>query len=717
MSSSLPAPIGSFEALAESAPDAILTIDAESTILSANAAAERVLGYRPEELIGQALTMIIPPRLRAAHDAGIARYLRTGQRRIPWTGVELPAVRKDGSEFPAEISFGEFTDESGRHVFSGFIRDISDRVRVNRELQQTRAMAERALQEVEAIGRIIDAPLSRGTYDTMVDDLLTRLCDELQADSAALFLLDETDEKLHVRAASGVFAALGREVVVGIGEGVSGKVALTNTPLVLHDGAGEALVAPPEVRSQLRSLAAVPIQYEGAVIGVLHVGSREPAHFSEPTLRLLRLVGERTSGAFARTRIYEELVRHTRQERALRQLAQAVTGALKVTDVMRHVAEGAMEISSAMGAYVEQVIDDRSIEIVAATGQGAPPVGQRFAFPGSLTDEIIRNREPIFLEGMEGIGAAMAPYLAEHCPQCSVFLLPIFAEARTLGALVLVRGPHEPRFDESVVTHLRTLGDLASIALQKLLALAESERRRKEAEAAVKARDEVLSVVSHDLRNPVSTVAMSASLLLDTDIQLTAEQRHAQLDIIKRSAHRMNRLIQDLLDVARIEGNRLRISCRCENPSALALEVLESFRIIAGTKGIAIDADIAKDLRRVHVDRDRVIQLLSNYMNNALKFAGSRKEGGRVTLRLRATEGGGVIYSVTDNGPGIPQEELPKVFERFWQSKRTAHMGTGLGLAVAQGIARAHRGSVRVESTPDEATTFYFEVPRSRECD
>jgi signal transduction histidine kinase len=447
------------------------------------------------------------------------------------------------------------------------------------------------------------------------------------------------------------------------------------------------------------------------------VGSRKTDHFTKSDLRILRLVADRTSGVFARSRLYEQLIRHTEQERALRQLAQAVTGAVRITEVMHHVVEGAIAVSGAQGAYVEQVIDAESIEVVASAGRGSPPIGQRFAFPGSLTEEIIEAREPIFLPAMEGIGAAIAPYLADHCAGCSVYLVPIFAETQTLGALVLVNGPGEPVFDDGVTTQLRTLGDLASIALQKLLALAESERRRREAEAAVKARDEVLSVVSHDLRNPVSTVAMSASLLLDKDIPLTSDQRQAQLDIISRSAQRMNRLIQDLLDVARIEGNRLTISCRCEDPSTLAAEVFDSFQNIARSKGITIDADIATGLPQVYADRDRIVQLLSNYMNNAIKFATARKEGGRVTLRAKAAESGGVVYSVTDNGSGISAEELPRVFQRFWQAKRTAHMGTGLGLAIAQGIAKAHRGSVRVESTPNEATTFYFELPHSRECD
>ena len=708
--------LGSFEALAESAPDAILTIDAESIILSANPATKRVFGYDPEELLGQRLTVLIPERMRASHDAGISRYLRTGRRNIPWTGIELPARRKDGSEIPVEISFGEFTDEHGRRVFSGFVRDVSERIRYQHELQEARATAERALHDLETIGRIIDVPLARGSYETMMNDLLQRLCEELEADSAALLLLDDTGGRLAVRAAAGLFDKLGRGVVVPLGKGVSGAVAADGKPRIYDESASAELIAPPELRSQIKSMAAVPIRSDDAVIGVIHVASRQRAHFSEYDLRLLQVVAERTAGVFARTRLYAELVKRTEEERALRQLAQSVTGAVRVSELMHQIVQGALAVSGAQGAYVEQVVDDDAIEVVAAAGTGTPPPGQRFAYPGSLTEEIISQGEPIFLAHGEGIGVAIAAYLTEQCPGCSVFLVPLMADARPLGALALIRAPEEAEFEQGVIHRVRTLGDLASIALQKLLALAESERRRAEAEAAVRARDEVLSIVSHDLRNPVSTVAMSASLLLDTDLQLSDEQRQAQLGVIARSAERMNRLIQDLLDVARIEGNRLTITCRCEDPAALATEVCDAFRAAAEQGSVVLECDIAPGLRRVYVDRDRVVQLLANYLNNALKFARRRPADARIVVRARVTDAGGAVFSVTDNGPGIPAAELPNVFRRFWQSERTAHMGTGLGLAIAHGIAQAHRGRVWVESTPNVATTFYFELPYAKEC-
>jgi signal transduction histidine kinase len=218
----------------------------------------------------------------------------------------------------------------------------------------------------------------------------------------------------------------------------------------------------------------------------------------------------------------------------------------------------------------------------------------------------------------------------------------------------------------------------------------------------------VLNVVSHDLRNPVSTIAMAAALLADATIPLTTEQRAKQLEIITRSAQRMNRLIQDLLDAARIDGGRLAVSLRCENTAVVASETYEAFREIAARKNITIECDVARDLPQSNIDRDRIVQVLSNLLNNAVKFT---PPYGRITLRASRTEPGGCRFDVADTGPGIAADQLPHVFNRFWQATRTAHMGSGLGLTIAKGIIDAHGGRIWVESRVGEGSTFSFELP------
>lgn len=410
-----------------------------------------------------------------------------------------------------------------------------------------------------------------------------------------------------------------------------------------------------------------------------------------------------------------ELEERAREERALRNLAQAITGAVRAPEVMRQIAEGAKAASEAAGAYVEQIIPPGDVvEVVATTGAATPELGLRVRYPGSLTEEIIKRGEPVILARLEGFGGAMAPYLTERCDGCSVLVTPLVGESEVLGALVLTRRAADAPFEPAIVNRIRTLGDLASIALQRLAALDESQRRRAEAEAAVKARDEVLSIVSHDLRNPLSTVTMSASLLRDPEITLSEDQRRQQLDVIARSAQRMNRLIQDLLDVARIEGRHFSLSCRCEDPAALATEACEAFRPIAVDQSLRLDCTTEAGLPRVYADRDRVLQVLSNYLNNAVKFT---PRGGCIEVRVTRDGDHGVRFAVCDSGPGIRPEELPHVFRRYWQSRRTAHLGSGLGLAIAKGIAEAHGGSVGAASTPGRGSTFYLCLPRSAKCD
>lgn len=154
-----------FEALAESAPDAIVTIDANSTILSANAAVLRIFDYGPDELIGQRLTVLIPEHLRERHELGMRRYLRTGEKRIPWTGVRLEGLKRSGEQVPIEISFGEFVNASGQRIFSGFIRDVSERVRQQQALDS--ALADLRLQ-TQLLGAVEQAVISTAPDGTVL---------------------------------------------------------------------------------------------------------------------------------------------------------------------------------------------------------------------------------------------------------------------------------------------------------------------------------------------------------------------------------------------------------------------------------------------------------------------------------------------------------------------------------------------------------------------
>jgi len=243
----------------------------------------------------------------------------------------------------------------------------------------------------------------------------------------------------------------------------------------------------------------------------------------------------------------------------------------------------------------------------------------------------------------------------------------------------------------------------AEVEREKLLA--REREARAEAERASRARDEVLAVVAHDLRNPVHTITMSVSTMLD--LPLDEAQRARQYGVIQRAARGMDHLIRDLLDVTRIESGTFAIRQTRIHPRALLDEALELFEPHARERSVSLAVAAADDLPPVLGDRDRLTQVLSNLVGNALKFT---PREGRIRVRAQAA-GPAVEFAVEDSGMGIPPESVPRVFDRLWQADRRAGGGAGLGLAIAKGIVEAHGGRIGVESEPGRGTTFRFTVP------
>jgi signal transduction histidine kinase len=224
----------------------------------------------------------------------------------------------------------------------------------------------------------------------------------------------------------------------------------------------------------------------------------------------------------------------------------------------------------------------------------------------------------------------------------------------------------------------------------------------QEAQAAINAREQVLGVVAHDLRNPLGTIKMAAEMLLEEAVQ--PEEYPKYLNSIRRAGDRMNRLIGDLLDVARMEAGRLPIEpARVEVPALLA-DVAEMMRPLAAEREVGLEVVLPDHLPPVRVDPERIAQVFSNLIGNAIKFT---PPGGHIFLRAERTADK-VRMSVADTGSGIPPEQLAEIFSRFWQADRMDTRGLGLGLSIAKGIIEAHEERIGVESRVGEGTEFWF---------
>jgi PAS domain S-box-containing protein len=234
---------------------------------------------------------------------------------------------------------------------------------------------------------------------------------------------------------------------------------------------------------------------------------------------------------------------------------------------------------------------------------------------------------------------------------------------------------------------------------------------RKNAEAALKqaiaARDDVLGIVAHDLRNPLSTIIAAASMLERPEPEPERRDDTAR-QVIAKSAMRMNALIQDLLDVAVLEAGQLKVEQIRLSAVDLVKEVVEAEAPLATSSKLELRLELAREVRDCLGDRNRLQRVLENLIGNALKFT---KEGGRITVSVTSKDRD-VVFSVADTGPGMDPEMTAHVFDRFWQATaRASRLGAGLGLPIARGIVEAHKGRMWVDSTLGHGTTFYFTIP------
>jgi signal transduction histidine kinase len=240
----------------------------------------------------------------------------------------------------------------------------------------------------------------------------------------------------------------------------------------------------------------------------------------------------------------------------------------------------------------------------------------------------------------------------------------------------------------------------------QVLARRERERLYDNAQRAIRSRDDLLATVSHDLRSPLSTVVMATAVLRkfgtgSTDSAGTIARSTA---VIERAAEQMARLIRDLLDLAAIEAGHLSMEMHPQEADALLTEAADLAAPLAQAKGVALAAECGAPGARVLCDRDRIAQVFSNLIGNAIKFTPAN---GAISVASTTREGM-VSFRISDTGPGIAAAELPRVFDRFWQAPAHSKAGTGLGLAICQGIIAQHGSVIRVESVLGVGTTFSF---------
>jgi PAS domain S-box-containing protein len=315
-----------------------------------------------------------------------------------------------------------------------------------------------------------------------------------------------------------------------------------------------------------------------------------------------------------------------------------------------------------------------------------------------ITDE---DGRPVAFDDLPG-AQAMAGIASER--------LIRYRRARTADdpRWALVKATPAPGPDGKVRFAIQVIRDVTDRERERARQRDENARLVREAQQSARSRDDLLAIVSHDLRNPLGVVLTSSALLLRGPLPPDKQDRaRRQVEAIQRAGNRMNRLIRDLLDFASIESRDLALTRRPHDVGTLLVDVVDVLRPVAAAKAQDLVGEPPDGVLTVDADHERLVQVFGNVVGNSCKFG---PDGCHVHITA-AADGPSIRFTIADDGPGMSPEELENLFNRGWQASRKSRDGIGLGLSIVKGIVEAHGGRIWAESTLGAGTRVSFTIP------
>ncbi len=523
---------------------------------------------------------------------------------------------------------------------------------------------------------VTDAALANLPAQDLLRQLVTRVAQALAAENAALLLVSEDGQSLVVYLAEGAEQMQEGEVIVPIGQGIAGHIAAARRPLVVDD-VGSAEMPNAQTLKGMRSLAGVPVIVQDRLLGVLHVDSSEPRSFTAEDVEMLQLVAQRIGLVMDNARLYAEQRQRSADLVAERDLLP------RLLDVLPE----------------DVVIYDAGMRVSAVNHVGEALFG---------TNVVGKTHRELDISFRLPDGTLV--------PQEQLPFMRALADGEAARSIRLVIRNGSTAEDVTALTSAAPLPDLdgavtgAVAVLQDISPLLELERQR----------DRMLSMVTHDLRNPLTSISGMSQLLQPQvhHVEEPARDRFRRgLAIIEAAAARMMTQINDLLDHTRAQAGR---------SLELAVEAIDVLDLL---RGVLAEHQHATDIHRLElrcteeslvalVDRHRLERAIASPVVNAIKYS---PEGGPVTVTVvRAAEpdGSWLSIEVTDNGLGIPSADLPHMFEQYYRASNVSASipGNGIGLAGVRHVAQSHGGTVALESTEGVGTTVRLRLPFLQEA-
>jgi len=471
-----------------------------------------------------------------------------------------------------------------------------------------------------------------------------------------------------------------------------------------------------------RTILGVPMLKGDALLGVIVLWKTRVEPFTEKQIELVSTFADQAVIAIENVRLLSELRdrtaaldRSVQELRALGEVGQAVASSLDLETVLRTIVTRATELTGTNGGSIWEYDEAEELFHLHATHHQADEVAEALRATPIRKGEGVIGRlaataRPVVVRDIRDEGAYQSrvrDVLVRHGFRALV-AVPLLRDRRLLGGLTVNRDTPGD-FSPEVVALLETFATQSAVAIQNARLFRELERKGRELESASRHKSEFLANMSHELRTPLNAILGFSELLSERIFGEINEKQAEYLKDIQESGRHLLALINDILDLSKIEAGRMELELSdFDLPTAIG-NTLILVRERAERRGVALRSAIDPSLGAFRADERKLKQVLLNLLSNALKFT---PEGGRVDVAARALDGGAEI-SVTDTGVGIAPEDQQSVFEEFRQVGAAARKveGTGLGLAISRKFVELHGGRLGVESTLGKGSTFTFTLP------